>query len=83
MPSNSNYVVPSHWKLDQIREYRRHTAVIRHWKGAKPLRIPPKFKLQPITYNPRPALTSVMSGMSNMNINNTDIGSGSQTEGSS
>ncbi|KAF9258526.1 hypothetical protein L218DRAFT_964377 [Marasmius fiardii PR-910] len=83
MPSNSDYVVPSHWKLDQIREYRRRAAVIRRWKGAKPSKIPPKFELQPITYNSRPAPTSVMSGMSNMNIDNTDVGSGSQTEGSS
>ncbi|KAF9256768.1 hypothetical protein L218DRAFT_1007014, partial [Marasmius fiardii PR-910] len=78
----SEHSLPSWWKFDHIKEYRRQQAVVQRWIGAKPPKINPQYELSTIPLNP-PAPDVVMSGIANMGIDNTSSGPGPQVDGSS
>ncbi|KAK7054743.1 hypothetical protein VNI00_003206 [Paramarasmius palmivorus] len=82
-PPNNTYTVPSHWKLDQIKEYRRRSAIVRRWRDKRLNSIPSSYELLKIHYNPHPDPTP-STQVANMSITAPVGGSSSQsTPGSS
>ncbi|KAK7034570.1 hypothetical protein VNI00_012198 [Paramarasmius palmivorus] len=79
LPTNDTYQLPSHWDLDQIKEYRRRQAVVRRWKDSKNSGPPPVTEVLKTTYDPRPPANLDLGGVSQLTLSETPSDSANQS----
>ncbi|KAL0568965.1 hypothetical protein V5O48_013008 [Marasmius crinis-equi] len=75
-PPSDTYQVPDHWDIAQITEYRRHSAVLNHWKNTSDHpKLPSKdYKLPKLTYAPHNLPDATVNGLAQMNIDTEGAG---------